>query len=72
MRFASSEQGDLVTGGFAGAWLRELNLVGLGMDHGCPREGKGPRKGPRWKCPVLSVLGSLGTVRTVQYSTVVC
>jgi hypothetical protein len=82
MRFASSGQGDLVTSGFAGAWLRELNLVGLGMDHGqlsrLPGEGKGPGKGhvgrndgslcpvPTAHCPVL-YLGAW--VRTVQYST---
>jgi hypothetical protein len=80
MRFASSGQGGLVTGGFAGAWLRELNLVGLGMDHGqlsrLPGEGKGPGKGHVGRndgslCPLPStVLGSLGTYSTVQYSSV--
>jgi hypothetical protein len=79
MRFASSGQGDLVTSGFAGAWLRELNLVGLGMDHGqlsrLPGEGKGPGKGHVGRndgslCPVPTAQYCTWELGYVQYSTV--
>jgi hypothetical protein len=52
MRFASSGQGDLVTSGFAGAWLRaQPGRLGDGSWAALKiaRGGKGPRKGPRWK-----------------------